>query len=259
MTALGEVVDYLDALLNIPETPDAPNALNGLQVANSGKLTAVAAAVDASDRTIDGAVKAGASLLLVHHGLFWGGSGTQRIVGRRYTQVKTLLANDLAVYSAHIPLDLHATLGNNVLLARELDLAPSGEFGRFYAVNIGVRGTSDIATQEVVKRAAAFASRHGGDVRASAFAPGRRTKSWAIVTGGGANVDTLDEAAELGVDTLVVGEGPHWTAVEAPERGLVIIYAGHYATETLGVIALAKHLEAHFKLPWTFVAAPTGL
>ena len=93
----------------------------------------------------------------------------------------------------------------------------------------------------------------------SASAAGRRTQSWAICSGAGASADTIREAVELGVDTLIVGEGPHWSAVDAEEKGLVIIYAGHYATETLGVRALAEHLTAKFKLPNTFVAAPTGL
>jgi dinuclear metal center YbgI/SA1388 family protein len=263
MTALCEVVDYLDTLLDVRNTPDAPSAHNGLQIANSGQVTRVAAAVDASERTIHGALDAGASLLLVHHGLFWGwgagAGGMPHIVGRRYAQLKTLLTRDLAVYSAHIPLDRHPTLGNNVLLARALDLEPTGEFGRFYSISIGVRGTSDIPTEDILKRAASFARGQGGDARASAFATGRRTRSWAICTGAGANAETLDEASELGIDTLIVGEGPHWTAVDAPQRGLVIVYAGHYATETPGVQALAQNLEAHFGLPWTFVAAPTGL
>ncbi len=257
MIVLGDVVDYLDTLLNIRETPDYPTALNGLQVASSGQITTIAAAVDASQRTIDGAVQAGASLLLVHHGLFWG--GPERIVGRRYTQIKTLIAHDLALYSAHLPLDRHPSLGNNVLLAKALDLQPMGDFGRFQSISIGVRGTADVPTSELVTRASAFAIKQGGDARASAFASDRRTHSWAICTGGGASADTLNEATNLGIDTLIVGEGPHWTAVDAPERGLVIIYAGHYATETLGVRALAQNLESHFDLPWTFIAAPTGL
>ena len=70
--------------------------------------------------------------------------------------------------------------------------------------------------------------------------------------------DTLDEATALGLDTLIVGEGPHWTAVAAPELGLVIIYAGHYATETLGVRALGEHVSQTFGIPWTFIDAPTG-
>ena len=82
---------------------------------------------------------------------------------------------------------------------------------------------------------------------------------WAICSGAGAGTDTLAEATALGIDTLIVGEGPHWTAVDAPERGLVIMYAGHYATETLGVRALGDQLAATFGLSHTFVAAPTGL
>ena len=253
---LSTIVEYLNNLLDTPHTPDYPPALNGLQFENGGEVARVAAAVDASQRAIDGAVTAGAQLLLVHHGLFW--SGLQPVAGRFYRRTRTLLTNDLAVYSSHLPLDRHPTLGNNALLARELGLEPSGEFARFEMVPIGVRGTTDISTADLMARASAFARQQGGDVRASAFQDGRRTRAWGVCTGAGASADTLDEATRLGLDTLIVGEGPHWTAVDAPERGLVIIYAGHYATETLGVRALAEHVGQEFGIPWSFVEAPTG-
>jgi putative NIF3 family GTP cyclohydrolase 1 type 2 len=124
---------------------------------------------------------------------------------------------------------------------------------------VGVRGESDVPTAVLLERAKAFSRTHGGDAIASAFDPGRHTRHWAICTGGGASAETLQEAVDLGVDTLIVGEGPHWTAVDAPERGLVIVYAGHYATETLGVIALAEHVAQRFDIPWTFITTPTGL
>jgi dinuclear metal center YbgI/SA1388 family protein len=253
---LSEIVAHLDDLLDTARTPDYPAALNGLQVENSGQVTRVAAAVDASQRAIDGAIQANAHLLIVHHGLFW--SGLQPLAGRSYRRISALLSHDVAVYSAHLPLDRHPTLGNNVLLAQRLNLVPSGEFAHFEGMPIGVRGISDIATADLVARADAFAREHGGEARVSAVAGNRRTRAWGVCTGAGADADTLDEAERLGLDTLIVGEGPHWTTVEAPERGLVIIYAGHYATETLGVRALAEHLGQRFDIPWSFVAAPTG-
>jgi putative NIF3 family GTP cyclohydrolase 1 type 2 len=90
-------------------------------------------------------------------------------------------------------------------------------------------------------------------------APGRRTRRWAICTGAGASSDTLREAAAAGVDTLIVGEGPHHTGVEAPELGIAVLYAGHYATETFGVRALGQEVERAFGIPWSYIAAPTGL
>ena len=82
---------------------------------------------------------------------------------------------------------------------------------------------------------------------------------WAMCTGAGASTDTMKEAIKMGVDTLIVGEGPHWTAIQAEESALTIIYAGHYATETLGVRALAEHLGKKYNVPSSFVSAPTGL
>jgi dinuclear metal center YbgI/SA1388 family protein len=252
------IAAHFDALLRTEETPDYPNALNGLQVANrGGPITRIAAAVDASARTIEGAAAEGANLLVVHHGLFW--SGLQPIAGPAYSRLRALLDHDIAVYSAHLPLDRHPTLGNNALLARALDLQPSGGFATFQSVEIGVRGETERPTAGLVAAADTFAARWKGGARASAFKPARVTRRWAICTGAGADASTLAEAEALGIDTLIVGEGPHWTAVQAPERGLVIIYAGHYATETLGVQALAADAEATFGIPWTFIDAPTGL
>lgn len=255
--AIGGIATYLDSYLQVQSVPDYPPALNGLQLAHGGPVRRIAAAVDVSLRTIDGAIAAGANLLLVHHGLFWAGLG--RIDGHYYERIRRLITHDIAVYAAHLPLDVHDTHGNSRLLAAELGLRPSSGFALHEGVHCGVRGESDIATTTLHERLRVFAEKHGGGVRASRFDTAHRTTRWAICSGSGASLDTLREAAAGGIDTLVVGEGPHWTAVDAEDRGLVILYGGHYATETLGVCSLAAHLEQRFGVPWTFVSAPTGL
>lgn len=257
MAKLQEIAARLDALLRTADTPDYPPAVNGVQLENRGEIERVAVAVDCSRRAIDDAIDSGAKLLVVHHGLFWG--GLQPIKGPFYDRLYRLLANDIAVYSSHLPLDAHQEIGNNVLLARELGLQPSAPFARYQTIHVGVRGECDLPTAELAARADAFAQSHGGRAITSAVQPGRRTRRWAICTGAGASAETLREAVAHGVDTLIVGEGPHWTAVDAPELGLAITYAGHYATETLGVRALGQWLQREMGLPWSFVEAPTGL
>ena len=255
--SLAMIAQHLDALLDVGAIADYPNAVNGVQLDHRGPVTRVAASVDISRAVIERAIAAGANLLVVHHGMFW--SGLQPLRGTRYERLRLLIENDVAVYAAHLPLDAHPDIGNNALLARELGLAPTDGFAAHQGTMIGVRGSSDIETTTLIDRARTFARGHGGEVRTTPAAPGRRTRHWAICTGAGASASTLAEAASLGVDTLIVGEGPHWTAVDAPETGLVIVYAGHYATETLGVCALAQRITDAFDIPWTFVASPTGL
>ena len=255
--ALATIADHFDTVLRTTAIADYPNAVNGVQLDHRGPVTRLAAAVDISRSVIEQAVAVRANLLLVHHGMFWG--GLQPLRGVQYERVRLLFDHDIAVYAAHLPLDAHPDLGNNVLLARELGLTPSDGFAEHQGIPIGVRGNSDVETASLVQQADAFARRHGGGVRVSPVEPGHRTRRWAICTGAGASAATLAEAAAAGVDTLIVGEGPHWTAVDAPERGLVIVYAGHYATETLGVRALASHAGDVFGLPWSFIESPTGL
>jgi dinuclear metal center YbgI/SA1388 family protein len=247
---------YMDELLGTNSTPDYPNAVNGLQLENRSPIRGIAAAVDFSTRAIRGTIERGANLLIVHHGMFWGGIGP--FSGPSYRTMRLLMDNDIAVYSSHLPLDRHPTLGNNALLATELGLTPSGSFARFQDIFIGASGETDVETASLVARARNFA-RSYGEIRTSAIATDRRTAKWGICTGAGASAETLSEALTSGIDTLIVGEGPHWTAIHAEEHGLAIIYAGHYATETLGVSALAQHLATRYELPWSFISAPTGL
>jgi len=256
-TSLDLIASHLDALLAIDETPDYAPALNGVQVGHRGPVVRVAATVDASLRTITMAADAGANLLLVHHGLFW--NGLRPVTGAYETRLRALFARDIAVYSAHLPLDAHPAFGNSALLAKELALTVSGPFARYQTIHCGVRGESDVDTAALIDLITRWATSLGHHAVASRIPSGHRTRRWAICTGSGAQPETLREAYDSGVDTLIVGEGPHWSAVEAEERGLVIVYAGHYATETLGVRAVAEHLHATFGLPWDFLHAPTGL
>ena len=257
MTDLERIAGHLDALLQTSVIPDYPGALNGIQFANRGRITGIAAAVDVSRRVIEATIKAEANLLLVHHGMFWGGA--QPITGAAYERIRLLVAHDVAVYSSHLPLDAHPTLGNNVRLSGTLGLEPSGAFARYRTIDVGVRGECDRETMDLVRQLTAFAAVHGGTVRSTHIDSGRRTRHWGLCTGAGASSETIAEAQTLGLDTLIVGEGPHHTAVAADDLDLTIIYAGHYATETLGVQALAEHLTSTFDIPSTFIPAPTGL
>lgn len=257
MTTVHEIAKYADELLQSKITPDYPNALNGLQLENRSAITGIASAVDFSTRAIKGAIAKRANLLIVHHGMFW--EGSKHLTGPLYDKLRLLLERDIAVYSSHLPLDRHPTLGNNVLLARQLGLEPNGTFARFEGISIGVSGESDLETTVLAERARHFASAYDGDLRTTPFGKTRRTKRWAICSGAGASAETLTEARETKIDTLIVGEGPHWTAVYAEENDVTIFYAGHYATETLGVRALADHLGERFALSSSFVNAPTGL
>jgi dinuclear metal center YbgI/SA1388 family protein len=257
MTTIHDLAQYADSLLETATTPDYTGAMNGLQLENRSEIRGIAAAVDFSTRAINGAIASKANLLVVHHGMFW--DVPALILGSTYRRLRLLFENDIAVYSSHLPLDRHPTLGNNVLLARRLGLLPTATFARFQGVSIGVSGESQVETAVLADQARKFAKSYGSEVRTTLIRSDRQTKRWGICTGAGASTETLNEAREMKIDTLIVGEGPHWTAVYAEENELTIIYAGHYATETLGVRALAENLGAKFEIPSSFVSTPTGL
>lgn len=248
---LDAVTTWLDDYLRVRELPDLDGAVNGLQVENSGKVTRVLAAVDASQESIEVAGRVPGTLLLVHHGLLW--DGVRTLTGRRYRRAKAAFGADVAVYSAHLPLDAHPEVGNNILLARMLEMEVSGPFGSYKGLDIGVHGVLERDRDELVGE---LTKKLGHPVRVIGGGP-KRTKRVALITGGAGS--SVLEAAARGCDTYITGEGAHHTWFDAMEGGVNLIYAGHWATETLGVKALAERVAKEFGVPWEFHAQPTGL
>ena len=248
---LAELTQYLDDYLRIRDVPDYPAALNGLQVENAGTVTHIAVAVDAAQATVQAAVGAGANLLLVHHGLFW--DGNQPVTGRRFRRLKALLDADIAVYATHLPLDVHPEVGNNAVLARALGIHPQGHFGDYRGYPLGVWGELDIRREALAARLDELL---GGPVKLVPGGP-ERVRRVGVITGGAGSM--IGAAREAGLDAFVTGEGAHHNFFDAEEGGMNLFLGGHYATETWGVRALAKHLQDRFGLPWTWIDHPTGL
>jgi dinuclear metal center YbgI/SA1388 family protein len=248
---LQTLVAYCDKTLRTPAIGDYDGAVNGLQVENSGAVTKIAAAVDASLTTIQLAVAAKADLLLVHHGLFW--STRQPWTGKNYEIFKCCVENDLAIYSSHLPLDVHPKLGNNAQLCAALGLKNRSPFFESHGQKIGFQSRTKISRNDLAKKL-----ERATGAKPKLIPGGKEICERLGIVTGGAGAE-LKQAAAEGVDTFITGEGPHWTFALAEELGVNVFYGGHYATETFGVKALAAELAQKFKLSWTFLDHPTGL
>jgi dinuclear metal center YbgI/SA1388 family protein len=248
---LTKIESYCNRLLRLREINDYEAALNGLQVENGGTVTRIAAAVDASLSTAQLAVAGGANLLVVHHGLFW--SQRRPWTGSNYRLMRFLLEHDVAVYSAHLPLDVHPELGNNAQLCRALGFRSLRPFFFEKKQFIGLQTKTSVHRDELVKRLVKTI-----DSRVTLIPGGEPVcRKIGVVTGGAGS--HLKTAAAEGIDTFITGEGPHWTHSQAEELGVNVLYGGHYATETFGVKSLARHLSRRFGVPWIFLDHPSGL
>jgi dinuclear metal center YbgI/SA1388 family protein len=250
-TSLATIAGYCDRILRTKKIGDYDGAVNGLQAANSGAVTRIAAAVDASLATVKLAIAARADLMIVHHGLFW--SPAHPWTGKKYELLRLLVENNLAVYSSHLPLDAHPRLGNNAQLCAALGLKNLRPFFVTHGQPIGFQSRARISRAELAAR---LARATGAKPRIIPGGP-EICRRIGVVTGGAG--DGLNLAVAEGVDTFVTGEGPHWTYALAEELGINVFYGGHYATETFGVKALAAELSKKFKVPWEFLDHPTGL
>jgi dinuclear metal center YbgI/SA1388 family protein len=251
MASLAEIVAYADKSLRIPEIGDWENALNGLQIENSGRVTKIGAAVDVSTRVLKEAAKKDVNLLIVHHGLFW--PGLQPITRALHRQLKVAFENDIALYSAHLPLDVHPVFGNNAQLASALGLRSTTSFFEEKGQLIGLKARNSQPRAELIRKLTKVL---GGRVKAFNFGPAK-TNTIGIITGGAGS--EIYRVAQDKIDMFITGEAPHWAAIAAEELGINLVLGGHYATETFGVKAFAAHLSKRFKTPWQFIDCPTGL
>lgn len=250
---LADITRFLDEFLDIGGIPDYPGALNGLQVDGRESVARFAAAVDASESVLK-AVAGRADLLIVHHGIFWG--GLRPLTGQRYRRVKMLVEGRTALYSAHLPLDRHPEAGNAAILARKLHLADLEPFGDYRGSSVGWMGGVDVAGRMLGDFRARFSRVVGREVTTLPGGP-TRIGTVAVVTGSGCS--SLEEAADAGVDVLVTGEAQHHQAIDAAELGVTVLLGGHYETETFGVARIAEILTDRFGIEGRFVDSPVGL
>ena len=251
---VSDVADRFDERLRPNDYEDA--ATNGVQVGpRDGEVDRVAFAVDAAAETIEDAVEWGADLLVVHHGVVWG--GLDSVTGREYDRIQPLVNSDCALYAAHLPLDGHPELGNAAQLADVLGVENRAPFGEHAGEHVGVRGTLTEPTtaDDLSSTLAAELDTGGRPVPVLDFGPDELSEV-AVLTGSGA--DWLREAEAAGVDALVTGEGKGKLYHEAREAGVSVFLAGHYATETFGVQALQSVAE-EWGVETRFVSHPTGL
>ncbi len=168
--------------------------------------------------------------------------------------LERILQNDLALYSAHLPLDIHSVLGNNSQLADALGLENTEPFFEAKGQCVGLKTQTQISRDDLARR---LEKSLGGSIKVFATGP-TQTKSIGLITGGAGS--EIYAVAREGIDTFITGEAPHWAAVAAEELGVNLLLGGHYATETFGVKALAAASCAdRFNLTWEFIDSPTGL
>jgi dinuclear metal center YbgI/SA1388 family protein len=250
MANRDEIVRFLDERLEIRKVQDRSS--NGLQVAGRAEVQKLAVATDAAMATYERAAAEGCDMLLVHHGLIWG--GIQYVTHRNHRHLKFLLERDLNLYAAHLPLDLHPEIGNNALLAKGLGLAAARPFGDYHGERIGISGelARPLTAPEIADRLATLV---GGAPKILPFGPASN-RTVAVVSGAGGS--TFTEAAEAGVDCFVTGEASHQIFHEAREGGVNVVLLGHYLSETIGVRALGGEASARFGVPAIFIDEPTG-
>jgi len=241
-----ELASYLAQMLNITQYRDY--CPNGLQVEGRSDIQLIVSGVTASLALLEAAIDLKADAVLVHHGYFWRGEDA-RVIGIKHKRLKTLLRHDLNLFAYHLPLDAHATLGNNAQLAQQLSLEGRGRFGDdqlgwlgVVAADSGIVTVGDLA-QHIEERLGRKPMLIG-DVA---------TPVGSIAWCTGAAQGMLGDAIAAGAGVYISGEISEPTVHLARETGVTYIAAGHHATERYGVQALGAHVAEHFGIAHQFI------
>jgi dinuclear metal center YbgI/SA1388 family protein len=249
--ALSTLVEEADRYLNSSRIADY--CPNGLQVEGRPQVMRIVSGVTASQALLDAAVEAKADLVLVHHGYFWKGE-SPCVTGMKQRRLKTLLKHDISLLAYHLPLDLHPEVGNNVQLARQLDITVEGPLDPDDLKVVGLVGslTEPMTPRDFARRVQEVMGREPLLIEGSEMI---RRVGWC--TGGGQGY--IDQAVSAGVDLYLSGEASEQTFHSARENGISFIAAGHHATERYGVQALGDYLARRFALEHMFIDCPNPI
>lgn len=251
---LGRLVSQLNTHLKVGDFKES--AINGLQVAGRKKISKIALAVDGVLETFEKAAEAGAHMLIVHHGIYWGFQYPLR--GADYKRIKLLMDNDIALYAVHLPLDAHPDLGHNVNLLRGLGVVEESlePFGDYKGTPIGFKAKIPDTTRDGLTQK--LETVLGGPVQLLPFGP-EKVRSVACITGQGADFAQVREAKIRGVHYYISGEATHPLYHYARENGVTVALGGHYRTEVFGLRALQTWLEENYDVETVFIDCPTGM
>ncbi|PYD15177.1 MULTISPECIES: Nif3-like dinuclear metal center hexameric protein [Pseudomonas syringae group] len=249
--ALSTLVEEADRYLNSAWIQDY--CPNGLQVEGRPQVMRIVSGVTASQALLDAAVDAQADLVLVHHGYFWKGENPC-VVGMKQRRLKTLLKHDISLLAYHLPLDVHPEVGNNVQLARQLDITVEGPLDPENPRVVGLIGSlsEPVTARDFARRVQDALGREPLLIEGSQMI---RRVGWC--TGGGQNY--IDQAVLEGVDLFLSGEASEQTFHSARENDISFIAAGHHATERYGVQALGDYLARRFALEHIFIDCPNPI
>ena len=247
MEKLGKIVSFLNDFYRVAEIED--ESCNGLQVSGKQDVKKIVCMLDASQEGIEKAIAADADMIIVHHGLFWG--GVKSLTGIMYDRVRLLIKNDISLYGLHLPLDMHPEIGNNRAILNKLGLDTEKAFGNYHGLEIGLLAKTNCSRDDLIQNVKETIS---GEIRTALFGP-EKIKRIAVVSGGGA--DLLLDAKRSNADTLLTGESKLHVYHLAKELGMNLIYAGHYATECLGIQLLSQFLPTRLSVNAEFLDVPT--
>ena len=221
--------------------------VNGLQVEGRDQVGRIMSGVTASQALLDEAVAWQADMVLVHHGYFWKNEPVA-ITGMKQRRIATLLAHDLNLVAWHLPLDAHATLGNNVLLADRMNWRVQGVLDGEMGQGLLYHGDMPECSQQSLAEQLYQRLDHKPLMISGHDRPIRRI-AWCT---GGAQ-DMIMQACDAGADAFISGEISERTTHLAREMGISYYAAGHHATERYGVQALGEWLAGEFGIEHRFV------
>lgn len=245
---------YIRSILDMEGTAGIDRSLNGIQVSKKNpEIVRAAFAVDACMEVFERAADWGADLVFVHHGIFWG--KPVPVTGRHYKRISFLIEKDIALYAAHLPLDVHPEIGNNAGLAKAVGLQDLQPFGEYKGKMIGVKGVfpSSRTIEEIIVSLGLDTESCLGILPFGK----KNIRTAGVIAGGGAR--EVEEALEQDLDLYLTGDVAHEVYHYCLEGGINMISCGHYNTETFGPRLMMEQVRKDTPLETVFIDIPTGL
>lgn len=231
MLTVQQILDFINERASFETQLAFDNS--GLLVGDpQQEVTGVHFALDLTSKVIDEAIAHGANLIVTHHPVMF--SAIKRLVETDYEArlLCRLIRANISLIAAHTNLD-QAIGGCNDVLAKTIGLTD--------IVGEGFVRVGTLPSPLTAGELAASIGEALGDVVRVMGNPSAIIEKVGMCSGAGA--DEWPAAAAMGAQAFLTGEVKHHIALAAADAGMVMLEAGHHATEEPGIFALAEALQ----------------
>ncbi len=237
--------NFINKYLNNKKIKD--KSINGLQIIGKNNIKKILFSVTLNLKLIKKAILNKYDSIIIHHGIMWN-KNKINIYNIKNNNFKLIIKNKINIYTWHLPLDIHPKIGNNVLLAKKLNIK----------INIFPNNKKPYLIGQIKNCNLINKIKYKFKYFISYISKKKKIKKICLCTGNGSNFIEKN-ILKHNIDTYITGEITEHSLFLIKEYDINLFVIGHQQSEIYGIKKLCKLIKNKFNIKTKYINIKNSL